>query len=140
MSALTPLRSALRTPAAARISSPLVSSSVRRFQTHRPARMAYKDSQDRESLKPTTHEYTESGSDDQAAANTDAAFNRHKTSPEAEKDTAGQAPTEGANNPLQNSPADESFAKAGQHPGEDKTHGGKKKSSGHGSPPKGKKV
>ncbi|KAF3018443.1 hypothetical protein E8E14_005911 [Neopestalotiopsis sp. 37M] len=132
MSALTPLRSALRTPATTRLSSPLVSSSVRGFQSCRAVRMAYKDDQDRESLKPKAHEYTQSGTDDQAAANTDAAFNPNKTSPEAEKAAADSS--------LTNSPADPSVAKAGQGHAEDKTHGGNKKSSGHGSPPKGKKV
>lgn len=144
MSGLAPLRSALRAtaPAAARshISHPLLNqTSARAFQTS-AVRNAYKDDQDRESLKPKAHEYTQSGTDDQAAANSDAAFNPNKTSPEAEKEAAGQSPAGGDNNPLTNSPADKSVNAGGQGHAEDKTHGGNKKSSGHGSPQKGNKV
>jgi hypothetical protein len=54
------------------------------------AQLAYKDDQDRESLKPRSKEYTRSGNDgDIASEHGDAAFNPDKTSPETEKDTAG---------------------------------------------------
>lgn len=49
--------------------------------------MAYKDSQDRESLKPGSTENTKTGRDqDMANENPDAAFNPSKTSPEAAKE------------------------------------------------------
>ncbi|KAK9779957.1 hypothetical protein AB5N19_07914 [Seiridium cardinale] len=141
MPALTPLRSAMRMPATARL-SPLLS--TRAFRTSQSMR-AYKDDQDRESLKPKAHEYTQSGTDDQAAANEDAAFNPNKTSPEAEKQTAGEGSTGGSSNPLQGSPADKDFAeggqgKAGDGPGGSGKQKGSQKSSGGGSPLKGKKV
>jgi hypothetical protein len=48
-----------------------------------------KDAQDKDSLKPRSTEYSKSSSDDDAAANEDAAFNPNKTRPEEEKSTAG---------------------------------------------------
>lgn len=104
---------------------------------------AYKDDQDRESLKPKAHEYTQSGTDDQAAQ-TDAAFNPNKTSPESAKDSAGAGSGSGGDNPLDVSPADKKSAKAGAGSAEDTAKGGAatgdKKASGHGSPEKKGKV
>ncbi|KAI1496698.1 hypothetical protein F5X99DRAFT_413871 [Biscogniauxia marginata] len=112
---------------------------------HRPAALArpYKDDMDRESLKPKAHEYTHSGTDDQVAASEDAAFDPDKTSPEAQKDTAGAEASEGTTNPLEASPANRDFAGAGAGGGkkEDRPqHGGQAKASGGGSPPKKGKV
>lgn len=54
-------------------------------------RYAYKDSQDRETLNPKSNsEETRSGTADDVAAESDAAFDPAKTSPETEKRTAGQ--------------------------------------------------
>lgn len=61
---------------------------ARRFQTS--SRLcASKDAQGKDDLKPEPNEMSKSGSDDQAAAVEDAAFNPKKTSPEAEYNTAG---------------------------------------------------
>lgn len=101
--------------------------------------MAYKDDQDRESVKPRAQEYSKSGSDDATAAHDDAAFNPDKTSPETEKDTAGQGATAG--NPLETSPANKQAASGGSGHEEDKTKAGNNtRSSGGGSPAKAKKV
>lgn len=96
--------------------------------------MPYKDDMDRESLKPKAHENTQSGTDDETAAqHGDAAFNPDKTSPERERDTAAQG---GKGNPLAASPADHDFAKGGQDGGEDKPKRGESKKSGGGDAPK----
>jgi hypothetical protein len=132
MPSLTPFRAALRAPAS-RFASPLV---TRQFQTSAP-RLAYKDDQDRESLKPKAHEYTGSGTDDQTAQNEDAAFNPDKTSPEAEKETAGEG--NNGNNPLEASPANHHVAKGGKIEGDKKDStkkGNNKKRSGGGEGPK----
>lgn len=115
--------------------------STRAFQTSQSVRMAYKDDQDRESLKPKAHEYTQTGTDDEAA-HSDAAFNPNKTSPENEKDTAGAGQTP-AQNPLEGSPANKDMAKGGEG-GEgkekNKAQQGDIKRSGSGSGPKDGKV
>lgn len=49
-----------------------------------PAARAYKDDQDRESLKPRSHEGTKS-SGDEAASKDSTAFDRNQTDPRAEK-------------------------------------------------------
>lgn len=60
-----------------------------------------KDTQDKDSLNPTSTEYSKSGSDDAAAATQDAAFNPNKTSPEeAQKAAEGESNI----NPLNVSP------------------------------------
>lgn len=99
-----------------------------------PALRAYKDDMDRESFKPKTHEYTQSGTDEEVAAKDDAAFNPNKTDPETEKKAAA---AESNGNPLDESPADKDFAEAGKSSAEDKTHGEQKtQASGGGSAPK----
>lgn len=59
---------------------------------HHAARLAYpkKGSEDKDSIDRESSEYSKSGTDDQAAAMGDAAFDPEKTSPEEELDTAGQ--------------------------------------------------
>lgn len=61
---------------------------ARQFQTSSRLR-ARKDAQGKDDLKPEPNEMSKSGSDDQAAAVEDAAFNPKKTSPEDEYNTAG---------------------------------------------------
>ncbi|KAK8013680.1 hypothetical protein PG991_009273 [Apiospora marii] len=97
------------------------------FRTLQITRMAYKDDQDRESLSPKAHDYTISGTDDEVAANEDAAFNPDKTSPEAAKDTAGKGG--GAGNPLEFSPANKEMAKGGSSRAEDKLKAGENSKS-----------
>ncbi|KAI0421522.1 hypothetical protein F5X98DRAFT_370655 [Xylaria grammica] len=104
--------------------------------------MPYKDDMDRESLKPKAHEYTQSGTDDETASHHgDAAFNPNKTSPESEKDTAGEgAAQQGKQNPLESSPANHDFAKGGRSDAQDRPQYGKSKKSGGGNAPKAGKV
>ncbi|KAI1380394.1 hypothetical protein F4677DRAFT_441707 [Hypoxylon crocopeplum] len=131
MSSFATLRTALRaralTPNTGRlaIARPIHQSSV--------LRTPYKDDMDRESFKPKTHEYTQSGTDEEVASKEDAAFNPNKTDPETEKDTAA---AESNGNPLRESPANKGFAEAGRGHEEDKPHGGQKKASGGGDAPK----
>ncbi|KAI0539097.1 hypothetical protein GGR58DRAFT_500536 [Xylaria digitata] len=102
----------------------------------------YKDDMNRETLKPKVHEYTQSGTDDEVASNyDDAAFGPNKTSPETEKNIAGQgAAQQGKQNPLESSPANHDFAKGGHSEVQDRPQSGKSKKSGGGSAPKADKV
>ncbi|SLM34063.1 hypothetical protein LPUS_02737 [Lasallia pustulata] len=85
----------------------------RTLQSHLPATnrpfshsppLAYprKDSQDKDSIQAEATEYSKSGTDDDAARQEEAAFDPEKTSPEDEKDTAGDGD---GGNPLEVSPA-----------------------------------
>jgi hypothetical protein len=96
-------------------------------------RYPYKDDQDRESLKPRAQEYSKSGSDEEVAANEEAAFDPSKTRPEQEKEAAGKG---NAGNPLETSPANQAVAHGGRGVEEDKTHAGKQRASGGGNAPK----
>ncbi|KAL2162017.1 hypothetical protein VTH06DRAFT_7802 [Thermothelomyces fergusii] len=70
--------------------------------------LSYKDDQDRRSLDPRRSEGTKSGSDDQVAEKTDAAFNPDKTRPEEAKESAAK----GSNgNPLEASGANQEFSR-----------------------------
>ena len=55
-----------------------------------PIRLARKDTQDKDSLKPEPTEYSKSGSDDAAAATEKAAFDPSSTRPEEEQNIAGR--------------------------------------------------
>ncbi|KAH6653386.1 hypothetical protein BKA67DRAFT_569367 [Truncatella angustata] len=134
MPSLMPFRTALRTPATAHI---LPMRCTQSFQTSQTTCMAYKDDQNRESLKPKAHDNTISGTDDEAAANEDAAFNPEKTSPETAKDTMGKGG--GVGNPLEFSPANKEMARGGQGHADGKPQAGdNSKSSGGSSTSKGK--
>jgi hypothetical protein len=71
--------------------------------------LSNKDSQDRQSLDPRRSEGTKSGTDDQVAEKTDAAFNPKNTSPEGEKESAAKASN---GNPLEASGANQEFSKS----------------------------
>ncbi|KAK8053618.1 hypothetical protein PG996_012919 [Apiospora saccharicola] len=96
------------------------------------ARMAYKDDQDRTSVKPRAHEYSGSGTDEQMSDNPDAAFNPDTTSPEEAMKKAGQGSkkhddadgTGESGNPLGVSPANQEVSKGGQGAMEDKPQQG----------------
>jgi hypothetical protein len=102
------------------------------------SRLPYKDDMDRESLKPKAHENTQSGTDEETAAqHPDASFNPNKTSPEAAKKTATEGNTQKSkHNPLEASPANHSFAKGGQSNKESNPSPGKSKKSGGSDAPK----
>lgn len=118
MPSLRSISSALRAPAQARarsvthrqsaIISPAASVQQACLFHGAPAsRLPYKDDQDRKSLKPQTTQGSVSGTD-QEAAESDAAFDRNTTRPEAEKD---QAEKGSGGNPLETSGADQSKSK-----------------------------
>ncbi|RYP67693.1 hypothetical protein DL771_007100 [Monosporascus sp. 5C6A] len=149
---MAPLRTILtratRTAAAPRgfapASSPSPSLPASRALLHRSAaaRAPYKDDMDRESLKPKAHENTQSGTDDQAAQNEDAAFNPDKTSPESER-AAADAGNKPNTNPLEESPANQGFAGNTTGANEDRRRGGggnHQKPSGGGDAPKSGKI
>jgi len=75
------------------------------------SRLTYprKDSQDKDSIKADATEYSKSGTDDGAANQQDAAFDPKTTSPEKEKNVAGEG--EGQGNPLEFSPANKDISK-----------------------------
>lgn len=107
-----------------------------------------KDSQDRNSINTEATEYSKSGTDD-GAARQEAAFDPSKTSPESEKDTAGEGnevSKKESDNPLDVSPAnpDVSKPRGGQEGGAERSAGGEdqsgKKGSGGGSPKKGNQI
>ncbi|OTB09510.1 hypothetical protein M426DRAFT_6780 [Hypoxylon sp. CI-4A] len=130
MSSFTTLRTALR---ACPTTSLKPATTSRLMHQSATLRLPYKDDMDRESLKPKAHEYTQTGTDDDVAAKSDAAFNRHKTDPDTEVNAAA---AESNGNPLNESPANKDFAEAGRGKEEDRPHGGQKKASGGGSAPK----
>lgn len=91
----------------------------------------YKDDQDRESLRPKPSEGTKSGTDD-AAAESDAAFDRHDTDPESERKRGGKPlDASGANQELSKPQGDEGKKEAEAGKGGDKS-----KASKGGSPQK----
>jgi hypothetical protein len=153
MSALTPLRTtALRRGIHhhhGTTTRPLQQRAATAATLHTTAarRQPYKDDQDRTSLKPQKHEYSQSGTDEQAAENPDAAFNPRKTSPEAARAAAargsprGSSNEKGGGNPLDVSPANRDFAESGRGKDEDRVpKASKGPSSRAGSPKKGGKV
>ncbi|KAL1388917.1 hypothetical protein HDK64DRAFT_270923 [Phyllosticta capitalensis] len=97
-----------------------------------------KDAQDKDSLNPTSTEYSKSGGDNAAAHTPDAAFNPNKTSPEEATKTAERESGEDTN-PLDASPGNPDISKP-----RDPTEGGAEKgarnerarTSGGGSPKK----
>lgn len=115
---------------------PRAISSTRPYHTTTSLRLPYKDSQDRESLKPRAQESTRSGSDDDVAANTDAAFNPDKTRPEqsAAETADGQLNASGANQEFNKPQGDEKSTK-GTGAGRETEKGGT--SRGGGAPKKG---
>ncbi|KAL7817645.1 hypothetical protein V8C44DRAFT_321320 [Trichoderma aethiopicum] len=110
----------------------------RQYHTTAALRLPYKNSQDRQTLKPGTNEGTRSGRDEDVAAQKDAAFNPSKTDPESEKEAAGRG---NETNPLNASGANQEFNKPmgdttkaqDTGPGKETSKGGR---SGGGSPPK----
>ncbi|KAI1095578.1 hypothetical protein F5B19DRAFT_308819 [Rostrohypoxylon terebratum] len=138
MSSYATLRTALRARPTHLTSTTARLATTRQVHQSSALRAPYKDDMDRESLKPKSHEYTQSGTDEEVASKQDAAFNPHKTDPETEKKAGAE---ESNGNPLDVSPADKDLAEAGRGKEEDKSHGGrKKKASGGGSGPKNSKL
>lgn len=105
--------------------------SVRSLNTTR-AVFAAKQTQDKDSLKPVSTEYSKSGSDDEAA-HSDAAFDPNKTSPESAKATA-ESEKGGKDNALNVSPGNPDVSRSND-PGVGGSGGspGKKASSSGGA-------
>lgn len=108
------MRSILRAPAQARPQTAALrqrflfpAAAVQGFHSSPRQQLPYKDDQDRESLKPKSTEGSKSGTDD-AAAQSDAAFDPSTTSPEGAKD---KAEAEGGGNPLEVSGANHEKSK-----------------------------
>ncbi|KAH6678836.1 hypothetical protein F5X68DRAFT_263821 [Plectosphaerella plurivora] len=113
----------------------MVVAPLRSYHITPAVRYAYKDSQDRESLKPSGTENSKSGRDsDIASNNPDAAFNPSKTSPE-EAQAAGGSDIEfsGVNQDMSKPQGDEKDVKKQGGQGKEMEKGGK---SGGNSPPK----
>ncbi|KAL7938480.1 hypothetical protein V8C35DRAFT_288187 [Trichoderma chlorosporum] len=115
----------------------------RLYHTSSVLRYPYKDSQDRQSLKPRSNNGTRSGRDDDVAAQKDAAFDPSKTdpTPESEAEVAGRG---NETNPLNASGANQEFNKPmGEGPEAHNTGPGKEtrkggRSGGGSAPKKGK--
>lgn len=82
------LSRSVRLPASSPRSSPSILS-ARPFTCATRTLYPRKDSQDKDSINRESTEYSKSGTDDQVAAQDDAAFNPDKTSPEDEMESAG---------------------------------------------------
>jgi hypothetical protein len=104
-----------------------------RFLSTTPTRLAQKDAQDKDSLKPRSTEYSKSGSDD-GAAHSDAAFDPNQTSPE-EAEASAEKEAGGKDNSMNVSPGNKEISE----PNDASVGNGsapEKKSSGGGSAPK----
>lgn len=139
------LRASLRATATTTTSRPpAIQALGAAYHTSRRVQLPYKDDQDRESLKPRSTEGTKS-SDDDAAAQTDTAFDPSTTRPEAEKESARKETQQNSNkegaasNPLESSGADTTTGGQGRTggPGTNRTtKSDRNKASGGGSPEK----
>lgn len=143
MSLLRPARTLMQARLCARqhTTPTSVPASTRSYHIATSLRLPYKDDQDRESLKPRSTEGTKSGSD-QGAAESDAAFDGSKTSPEQAKDAAGK---EAGNDTLNTSGANQEMSKPQGDEGDQQelkttTRQETNKKSGGGSPRKDGKV
>ena len=146
---LVPRRPVTRTTttAAASSSSSSAAAAARQYHTTPRRALPYKDSQDRETLRPRTAEHTATGRDDDVAgAHPDAAFNPSKTRPETERRTAAaeeekQNGGKGGKSAVEGSAANQELSKprgdersdADRGAGREVSKGGR---SGAGSPPK----
>lgn len=132
-----PARASTLTARGSRVSPSSNIHGTRTYHSHRALGMPYKNDQDRQSLKPQSTEGTKSGTDNDAAQ-TDAAFDASKTSPEAAHTSAEKESGEG--NTLEASGANQERSKPlGKDGGgemKSTTKGQINKSSGHGSPQK----
>jgi len=87
-------------------------------------RQAYKDDQDRESLKPGRQETSKSGGDG-VAAHMETAFDPNTTGPEEEKDAAARGQGGPDENPLEVSPANRDVSRPPDGQDEGGSQGGK---------------
>ncbi|MCJ1282407.1 hypothetical protein MMC26_001730 [Xylographa opegraphella] len=100
------------------------------------------DSQHKDSMNTEAQEYAKSGTDVDAANQDNAAFDPSKTDPTEQKEEAGKGKGD-SSNPLEVSPANPEVSKQRpeQEGGAEQAAGsGRERSSGGGSPAKGKKT
>lgn len=114
--------------------------SIRTYHHTPAARLPYKDDQDRQSLKPQSSQGTVSGTDD-AAAQSDAAFDGSKTAPEESRESVKkESNRKGENSSLESSGASHEKSKPlGEEGGAEMkgtTRQESSKASGGGSPQK----
>lgn len=153
MSSLRSLQTLLRAPVRAATTtcprqpsrslpqSSIIQKAVGAYHTSRRLQLPYKDDQDRESLKPRSTEGTKSSSDDDAAAQTDTAFDPSTTRPEAEKESARrESKQKDGPSPLESSGADQGTSQPlGRKGGSEMNQtikSDRNKASGAGSPEK----
>ncbi|KAK7737245.1 hypothetical protein SLS63_003036 [Diaporthe eres] len=146
MASLRSMRSILRAPAPARPQTLgprqlflTPAAAANGFHSSPRPQLPYKDDQDRESLKPKSTEGSKSGTDD-AAAQSDAAFDPSTTSPEgardkAESESGGNSLDVSGANPSKSKPLGESGGEEMQGTARQET---KKSSHGHSPEKKGK--
>jgi hypothetical protein len=97
----------------------------------------YKGNQDKDSLKPGASEYSKSGSGDDGAAATDAAFDPGQTSPEEQGKNVEAENGGDEDNALDVSPANTKVSKGKKDDTVEKSGGGdRSRTSGAGSAPK----
>ena len=98
---------------------------------------ARKGAEGKDDLQPSRSEYSQTGTDDTAAKNEDAAFNPNKTRPEQEVDTAGKDGTHNpqGGNPLDVSPGNQDVSQPVREEGRE-SKGKDRGASGGGSAPK----
>ncbi|KAK1771794.1 hypothetical protein QBC33DRAFT_167708 [Phialemonium atrogriseum] len=101
-------------------------------------RLPYKDSQDRQSLKPRTNGSSKGPSDEEIASGVGASYSRDATEPGSETETAKRDSADGVN-PLEMTGANQEFSKPQGDGGAAENRAGtdKKRTSGAGN--KGKK-
>lgn len=78
----------LSRPASRLIQTPIIARNIRPI-SYTSTRLARKDAQGKDELKPEPNEYSKSGSDDEAARTSKTAFDPNTTSPEQQHDDAG---------------------------------------------------
>ena len=105
----------------------------------------YKDDQDRETLKPRTHDSSQGPSDGEIATRYKTPFDADKTDPKSQSDSATTEAGEGGDgeNPLELTGANRELSRSPQAEGGDKLQsgaGGKQKSSSKSSKKAGKVV
>ncbi|MCJ1461635.1 hypothetical protein MMC07_000232 [Pseudocyphellaria aurata] len=125
----------------------VASCETRQFSRMTWLRYPRKDSQDRESMNTEATEYSKSSTDDEAAKHDEAAFDPNTTDPGEQKEKAGEAGGD-SNNPLEVSPANPDVSKqretteggAENSSASSGDASGRQRSSGGGSPSKGRHV
>lgn len=105
-----------------------------RFLSSTPFRSATKGAEDKDTLKPTSSEYSKSGSDD-GAAHTDTAFDPSQTRP-AEEEASAERQAQSKDNSLSASPANKDISQPNSRGVGGNGGSPAKKQSGAGSAPK----